>query len=258
LEHSHILGDTIEKIAFEKSGIIKKNVPVYIGDLPISAVKKIESICDERESNLVQIKESIENLSNGVRLKINENNLDIVSTGLTGDHQIKNAALAIKTISEIIKIDNLKNIYKGLDNIVSNTGIQGRYEKTGRYNNVILDAAHNLEGIEIFLAEFKKELKNYNKCTLIFGAMRDKEISEMLKMLNLVFSQIFVTSSNYERAATSLEIKQIADSIDMDVKIEDSPEDLIEQYKNKRHECLVVLGSIYLLGEIKQKISNKI
>ncbi|MCB9218889.1 MAG: bifunctional folylpolyglutamate synthase/dihydrofolate synthase [Ignavibacteriales bacterium] len=255
LEHSHILGDTLEKIASEKAGIIKKEVPTFIGNLPSDADKKIEEICLERNSKLYRFNGFTKITEDQIQIKLSKGEFSYSKTGLIGKHQLSNSALAIKTIDSIFDIYDYKYFTKGIDNVIFNTGIQGRYEKYGKNSNIIFDAAHNVEGIDIFLQEFINEYLTYSKRTLIFGAMKDKSINEMLIKLNPFFHEIFVTSSNYERAANPDEIKSIAENNQIDVIIETEPVNLIKRFERQdQNECLVVLGSIYLLGQIKQKM----
>lgn len=213
LEHTHILGSKLKEIAYEKAGIIKKEIPVFVSDLPDEAMNKIQDICVERNSKLYKINNFVNFSSKKISLKINEENQIFEKVGLRGEHQLKNAALAILTLNKALNITDRKIIQKGLDNVIVNTGIQGRYERFGDKGNVIFDSAHNLEGLNIFLDEFKNEYHKYKRCSLIFGVMKDKKIEEMLKSANLYFSDIFVTSTNYERAASAEEIKFIADNI---------------------------------------------
>jgi dihydrofolate synthase / folylpolyglutamate synthase len=256
LEHSHILGETLAEIAFEKAGIIKEQVPVLVGDLPLEALQRIEKVAGEKKTEIIRSNDFISFYKNILQIKLGSNDYEFPGVGLKGKYQFKNAGLAIKTVETVLGSIDSKIIQKGLDSIIANTGIQGRYERYGSEQNIIFDAAHNIEGIEMFLDEFNSEYQNYKNCSLIFGAMRDKKIDEMLFLLKPYFNQIYVTSTAYERSATAEEIKHISDENNIDVIVIDKPEDIISSYeKNKSDECLVILGSIYLIGEIKKKIS---
>jgi dihydrofolate synthase/folylpolyglutamate synthase len=258
LEHSHILGNTLEKIAYEKGCIIKKGIPTFIGELPVEAENKIETIAKERASELFKLTDSLEVKHHNFDLKLNNDNIEITHSGLKGEHQLKNGALAIKVINNIFNFNDYKLFQTGLDNVVKNSGIQGRYEKIGSNNNIIFDAAHNSEGIEIFLKEFKKEFPNYLSNQIIFGAMNDKNISEMLSLIQPYFQKIHVTSTNYERAATADEIRIIAEKTNINVSIINEPEKLVKHFLfNNLDEVLVVIGSIYLMGDIKRKLGEE-
>ena len=138
--------------------------------------------------------------------------------------------------------------------------MQGRFQKISESPKVIFDAAHNLEGVKVFIKLFKKEFKNYKTCTLIYGALNDKNNKQMLTLLQSYFIKVYVTSINNERSETTKNLISITKSLKMDASKTNYPEKIISAFiKNKnrnQQNCLVVLGSIYLLGEIKIKLSK--
>ncbi len=88
--------------------------------------------------------------------------------------------------------------------------------------------------------------------------MRDKAVSEMLQMISGAFDEIKVTGIQNERACTSGELKQKAEELKIPVLIENDPVEYVKQFTSKPVDnCLVVLGSMYLLGEIKSSFLNK-
>ncbi|MCP5061469.1 MAG: bifunctional folylpolyglutamate synthase/dihydrofolate synthase [Ignavibacteriae bacterium] len=255
LEHSRILGDTLEKIAREKAGIIKNNIPVYIGLLPLEAEKVFLDTSVEKDCKLFRLTNYIDEFRNHLVLSSNQKKYNLYNAGLIGKHQLHNAALAILVLQETLKLKNDKLILKGLKNVVQNTNVQGRYERYNLKPSVIFDAAHNMEGVEVFLNQFKKEFQKYDKTILIYGAMQDKNNDTMLLLLSKYFTQIFITSTNYERAATVDELKNIAKLSNIEVQELTDPNIYIEQFiKTISNDCLLVLGSIYLLGDIKNKL----
>ena len=259
LEHSRILGETLEKIALEKAGIIKDNVPVFIGKLPEEAKTAIKKIAIEKGCNFYQVENEITEYNSFIKIRLGEDNqITLYKTGLEGKHQLLNAALAIITLKKTLDISDNKLIIKGVDNIISNTFLQGRYERYNKYPSVIFDAAHNPEGINAFIQQFKTEYKRYNKTILIYGAMQDKSTAEMLLSLKHFFQKIFVTSTNYEKAASINELKEIADKNKIEVEELHEPVKKLQEFlRIKTNDCLVVLGSIYLLGDIKNKLQQK-
>ena len=87
--------------------------------------------------------------------------------------------------------------------------------------------------------------------------MRDKAIGEMLEMFPKSFDQIFITKINYERAAGLEEISKECDRLNISYSSVQEPAELVRKFKNRsKDECLVVLGSMYLLGEIKAAFST--
>jgi len=259
LEHTNILGETLEKIAFEKAGIIKKYVPVYTGILPPEAKSIIQDKCIELNSPLNCLQDYIIKRGSSIELYTEEIELDDFTMPLKGDYQKLNAALAGLVISRTFQSDDFAHIEKGIRNVFENTGIQGRYEFYNQRPDIIFDSAHNEDGIKNFISEFRKDSKHYSKKVLLFGAMRDKNISSMLKELNNYFDEIFVTEIDYERAAKIEEIKNIAAGINVNVLAAKNYIEFIDAFmNNSTGDCLVVLGSMYLIGSIKAQIQNKI
>jgi dihydrofolate synthase / folylpolyglutamate synthase len=258
LEHTKILGNTIEKIAAEKAGIIKKGIPVFIGKLPHKAIETIEKKCFESHSELFKISDYINDENGSLELYTDELELDEWTIPLRGDYQKYNAALAALVISKLLDESNSNVIERGIRNIVKNTGIQGRYEIFNEHPDIIFDSAHNPEGIRNFLSEFKKDIKNYTRKKVLFGVMKDKSVEEMLSMLWEYFDEIHITSIEYERACTINELNKVADKMHLNVIIEPNPNDFINKFLQKDEKSvLVVLGSMYMLGEIKSHLVNK-
>jgi dihydrofolate synthase/folylpolyglutamate synthase len=258
LEHTNILGDSIEKIAFEKAGIIKPKKPVFVGLLPEGALEVIRTNTDRNESQLFSLNDFIDFVKDHLSVHLRKKVYKIYKTGLDGYHQLVNSALAIKMLDELLKISDASIITKGLLNVVSNSGIQCRYEIFSEAPKIILDAAHNQEGVEAFAKEFQKDSAYYNKRILIFGAMRDKNIHSMLMSLSPNFDEIYITQASYERAASISEIIELNKSNNFNLIPLPEPIPKIESFlKGNPKECLVILGSIYLLGEIKLKILEK-
>ncbi len=257
LEHTNILGDTIKKIAGEKAAIIKDKVNVFTGSLPEEAMKVIESKCAETNSRLYKIKDYM-NIRNGEpELYTEELEIDDWSIPLKGNYQKFNAVLAALVVSKTLMLDNFHTINKGILNVVKNTRIQGRYEYYRRSPDIIFDSAHNPEGVENFLSEFAKDETLYGRKVLLFGAMKDKAIKEMLTLLKEYFDEIHVTSVEYERACGIEDLIKIAAEINIQVIHEKEPVDFINKFEDReKDDCLVVLGSIYLVGALKSLIKH--
>lgn len=255
LEHTNILGNSIEKIALEKAGIIKTGVPVFASKLSLEAYKTIKIETQKKNSNFFYLIDFLEDFSDYVKLNLNKDVYNIYSTQLRGRHQLYNAALAVFAVNKTLNINDYKIFNRGIDNIIVNTSIKGRYEVYSESPTVIFDSAHNLEGVQSFVNEFCKEYNKFENTYLIYGAMKDKSNEDMLLLLRKYFQKIYVTSINNERAASIEELRYIAEKINLKVNELINPFDFIINFKRqKKNNCLVVLGSMYLLGEIKSKL----
>ncbi len=256
-EHTNILGNSLKQIAYEKAGIIKANVPTFIGVMGNEAHEEIEKIAKERRSQLYKLENYIDVYEDSIFLKMNNSIFEINELPLKGRHQLYNAALAVLTVVNLFGEISSIEINKGLKNVVKNSGLSGRFEIFNNKPKVIFDAAHNEEGVKIFIDEFRKQEKNYKEKILIFGAMSDKNLLGMVDKLKDHFDRFCFTSIDYERAASIDTLIGIANKIGITAEELDDPAEFIANFIRKESEnCLCVLGSIYILGEIKDKLSK--
>ena len=257
LEHTNVLGNTIEQIASEKAAIIKDSVNVFTGVLKKEAEEIIEKKCNDSGSQLYSLKNFIINQEKDFQLSISDNFLLNIDPPLRGQYQKQNAALAALTVAKTFPETRKEKYLIGISNVLINTGIQGRYEYYNRKPDIIFDSAHNPEGVENFLSEFSKDSESYSKIILLFGAMRDKAIEDMLIMLSKHFNQIFIAKISYERAAEPEEIIKTCEKLNINYIIVPQPGKMVAEFKSQpKDECLVILGSMYLLGEIKLSLSS--
>ncbi len=223
LEHTKRLGTTIEEIAFEKSGIIKENIPTVTGADKF-ALPTIKRIAKGRNSKLIIAKPKKR------------------KTSLNGKYQEKNIGIVLKALKEL-KSFNLdkKLIAEGL----LEAYWPGRMEFIE--SNFLVDSAHNPAGAE----ELSKEIKRLKpkKVIMILGIMADKDIKKMAGFLEPVASEIILTQASIERAATVDELKKIINS--NKCKAMPDIKDALEYAKlNVTEKDLIVLtGSIYTISE---------
>jgi dihydrofolate synthase/folylpolyglutamate synthase len=255
LEHTNVLGDTIEKIAAEKAAIIKDNSKVFFGKLKEETANVIEQKCRETNSILYPLKDFLIESDDQIRLLLDKEKQLEMNSPLKGKYQKYNAALATLTVSKTFLFNDENKYLSGIAKVSKNTGLQGRYEYYHRNPTIIFDSAHNPESVENFLTEFAIEAKSFRKRTLLFGAMRDKAIGDMLKMLFEYFNEIMITEIQYERAAKVEEISDLCNQLNILITPVTEPARFVNRFTCRNEdECLVVLGSMYLLGEIKQQL----
>ncbi len=255
LEHTKILGDTLSKIAEEKAGIIKKKSKVVTGQLPEEAAAVIRKKCSRLEKRLFEIKNFIRFDEDDIIVAYNGNEIKISELTLYGNYQKLNAAIAVLTVMLIEKKFNKDAFVSGLKNVIKNTSLEGRYEFFNKKPDIIFDSAHNPDGVKKFLSEFCKHSKNYKKKYLLFSALNDKAYKIMLRDLRQEFDDIYLTKIHYERAATMEEMEKVCEALTFKINIISDSKDLINKIKNgDKHNCLVVIGSMYLLGEVKSDL----
>jgi len=257
LEHTKILGETIEKIAGEKAGIIKEDSKVVIGLLPKEAKAVIKDKCELINTKLFKVDNFIEKENDAINVTVNRNNLNINELPLKGDYQKINAAIAALTVMKILNAFNKQIFQRGLKNVVLNTSLSGRYDFFNKKPDIIFDSAHNPDGIFNFLSEFKKHSNGYKNKYLIFSALNDKAYKIMLRDLREEFEDIYLTQINYERAAKIDDLKKACKILSFNVHTINDCKTYINKIKNgNKNNCLVVIGSMYLLGQIKFELEN--
>ena len=175
MDHTYFLGDTIIKIAKEKGGIIKPNVPVVIGETT-------PNVSGEK-SEIKFIFEQIASKNKAPISFAEELEIAHYDSDLKGNYQKKN----IQTVVATLQVLNEKGwniseeaIVLGLQNTVLNTGINGRWQILGTDPKVICDTAHNKEGLLLVVEQLKSE--NYERLHIILGAVNDKDLDRSLSV----------------------------------------------------------------------------
>ncbi|MGW9687300.1 bifunctional folylpolyglutamate synthase/dihydrofolate synthase [Flagellimonas sp. 2504JD1-5] len=164
LDHTQILGDTLEKIALEKAGIIKKGIPVVVSETQPETEGIFKIIAAQKGSKIV--------FADQLPHKDYE-------TDLLGSYQKKNMRGVVATIDELKNFEVSEDaMVQGLRNCVKNTGILGRYQILGETPKIVCDTAHNKEGLQIVLKQIA-DLKP-KKVHFVIGFVNDKNLDEVL------------------------------------------------------------------------------
>jgi dihydrofolate synthase/folylpolyglutamate synthase len=165
MDHMQILGDTLEKIALEKAGIIKPNVPVVISERQPETETIFSLIAHQLKSEIVFAEDE---------------NIRDYQTDLLGDYQKRNVKGVIATITMLEGFEVPEEaIAKGLQRVVANTGLMGRWQVLQQSPLVVCDTAHNKEGLTYVLAQIAKQ--SYSKLHIVLGFVNDKDVQGVLK-----------------------------------------------------------------------------
>tara|TARA_R100001369_G_scaffold11429_1_gene24884 strand:+ start:6968 stop:8191 length:1224 start_codon:yes stop_codon:yes gene_type:complete len=167
LDHTDILGNTLEEIAAEKAGIIKLNTPVVIGEHQDETFPVFQKIAEKNSAKLILA--SLEDI--------------VLETDLKGDYQDKNSRTAYVATKELQSLGfniSSENIERGLLTVISNTGLQGRWQQLQLKPKVICDTAHNKEGLTYVMAQLKKE--SFKKLHIVLGFVSDKKLDTVLPL----------------------------------------------------------------------------
>lgn len=245
LDHTAVLGDTLQKIAAEKCGIIKGENTITTYNQPCGALSFIKEYAPKVKmpdiNELKIIKTSV--LGNEFIYK----NI-IYKTNLGGDFQIENALLAIETLKNCkLKIDD-ENIKAGLKNAF----IPARAEVVSLSPLTIIDGAHNPDGANALL----QILKEYSGCTAIVGVMKDKNYKAVLSKTLPFCKNVICVKPNVPRALSTEELSSIAQKYCDNVFTTDTLNAAITIAKAKG-QPIFVFGSLYLASEIRLLLKGK-
>lgn len=204
LEHKEYLGDSIELIAAEKAGIIKKGIPVYIGSKDTKARKVFNEKAKTTNSELILI-----NLKSIPRKPIIDDDLNmkfkikdfVFISPLAGEHQLQNIVIAYDVIKLIDGNIDEFTMMIGFKKVIENTGLFTRFHLVSKDPLIILDSGHNPEACECVVDTFNRSPYKSESLIVIFSAMADKDHHEMLKQLKQISNVIYITTPKTERAA---------------------------------------------------------
>ncbi len=180
LDHTQFLGDTFEKIAGEKAGIIKKEIPVVIGEFHEATFKVFQEKAKELAAPLELAEEVYQIEKHADKYGIFQNGqlvLGELSIPLYGDYQKKNIITAFTACRRAgLSFENIK---RGFEKVLGNTNFTGRWQILNQSPKVIADTAHNEAGLTLVMEQLAKE--NYNKLHIVMSVVDDKNLKEILK-----------------------------------------------------------------------------
>lgn len=269
-DHMNILGDTLSQIAFEKAGIIKENVPVILYPQSEEAERVIEKVCYEKKSKLIRVpsdcakfKECEDILISGRAKKVQNIivNTDLwtynIKLALLGKHQLLNCATVLYAVEELKKL-GVKINRDAVIEALSKVEWIGRFETLNIKPLVVIDGAHNIDGIKKLKESLETYLK-YNDIVLILGILADKQVEDMIKVIAPIAKKVICVTPHSERAELAEKLKKIVEKYNSNCEaIEDykSAYEVGISYCNKE-DLLLISGSLYMVGDMRKAIKNK-
>ncbi|MFH0926690.1 MAG: folylpolyglutamate synthase/dihydrofolate synthase family protein [bacterium] len=263
LEHEEFLGDSIEKIAQEKFGIIKVNSVLVSGIEQDVLIKRLKDVNKERGiSDYYQLGKDINYEKKRADkkgclfdLRIRGKEYNDLEMSLLGSYQIMNASLAVGAIQGLrckgVHIED-KDIYKGL----KTTFWSGRMHLISHEPDILLDGAHNVPGA-LKLSENLLKLFEGQKKIFILAIMRDKNIKGILDILLPLAEVVIFTKANINRSATPEELSHILkgslilNSQQTQYAIKETIVEAIDYARQlaKKNDLICITGSLFTVGE---------
>ncbi|QHI36682.1 Folylpolyglutamate synthase [Kordia antarctica] len=234
-DHVGFLGDTLPKIAFEKAGIIKKNIPVVIGEYHEETFPVFTERANEEQSELYLAEKTI---------------TEKYQIDLLGDYQQKNYKSAVQAV-RLLKGFHIeeKHIKNGLRNVVANTNLQGRWQILSKSPKAICDTAHNKEGLELTMQQLQKE--NFEQLHIVFGVVKDKDLVNVLPLMpkNAIY---YFCCPKIIRGLVASELQEKAAQHNLKGNVYDSVSEAYHTAKTNatNKDVIYIGGSTFVVAEI--------
>ena len=266
LEHAHILGNTLQKIAYEKGGIIKPNIPLITGVTSKEALQEIKSIAERNNASLIKVSKGQVEIhcsslqGSDVSMKTRGGYFKNLHIELPGIHQILNACMAVEAVLKAAELGRFliseKNIRDGLSHTYHYTGFYGRLSVVKRKPLMLMDVAHNPDAMAALVQSL--QMLGCNAVSAVFGVMRDKDCARISEALKPICKELIAVAPKTERAASTSDIVKIFHSHGIPAVEEHSVvSGLRRALKEPASAPILITGSHFVCGEAIAWINGK-
>ena len=235
MDHTQFLGDTLEKIALEKAGIIKPKIPVVISETQPETKMIFNLIAHQLKSNIVFA---------------DQERVSGFETDLLGEYQQKNIKGVVACIHQLKNFKVSKQaISKGLNKVVENTGLLGRWQVLQNNPLVVCDTAHNKEGLELILKQIKKQA--FTQLHIVLGFVKDKDVKSILALFPRDAKYYFVRPS-IPRGMDAVVLQELAKELGLNGVVCKSVKNGFKKaLKNANNNDMVYVGgSTFVVAEV--------
>ncbi|KEK26381.1 bifunctional folylpolyglutamate synthase/dihydrofolate synthase [Bacillus gaemokensis] len=259
-DHMHILGNTLGEIAYEKAGIIKSGVPVITGVQDQEALDVIQKVAKEKNANLYEL---------GKQFKVVHQcsdkdgeyfdfscpfaTFEEVCISMKGAHQVGNATLALMGVMYLRTYLSFLVEEEHIRTGLSEAYWIGRFERLQSNPDVIIDGAHNPEGITSLVKTVKAHYNDRNVIVL-FTALGDKQLNNMVGQLETIADEMIFTTFAFDRAISAKELAAYSRKKSKQI-FENWQEAIDTNMKNvKDNDVFIITGSLYFISEVRKYI----
>jgi dihydrofolate synthase / folylpolyglutamate synthase len=230
LDHQNILGQTIEEIAYEKGGIIKENTPVVVGPQIKESFSVLAKLAESRNARITK--------ANATKRKCE----------LLGNYQYNNIGTALNSIEKLVSF-NIKKLHieKGLQNVIKNTGIRGRWELLMNKPMVIAEIGHNEQAFEAISNQLKST--PFKKGIAVLSFSDDKDLSKIINKLPKTLTY-YLTESSSDRAMKCHKLKSYFSSHKTTCFTDYNEAYKTALEKSNEEDLIFIGGSAFLVGDI--------
>ncbi|CAG7840147.1 folylpolyglutamate synthase [Clostridium novyi B str. ATCC 27606] len=266
-DHMNILGNDLKEIAYEKAGIIKYKVPTVLYPQQENVEKVIEDVCKDKKAELIKVPgDCVEFLSCSDKI-LNEEEKRVqniivdtksqryyINLSLLGKHQLLNCATVIYAIEKLKELEVLvkdKSIIEGLLKVKW----MGRFEILNKKPLIVIDGAHNIDGIKKLKESINTYLE-YKNIILILGILADKQVENMVEAITPVAQKVICVTPNSERGEIATELMKVVKKYNKNCEVVESYKDAyrIALKYCEQDDLLLISGSLYMIGDMRKVI----
>ena len=259
LDHADYLGSDLEKIAWEKAGIIKEGAPVICGPMPVEAEAVIYKEAAEKKVPILGSEEAV--FFQVLETRRTDQLVDIEASGqgyrnvrlpLGGSYQLENCGIAVAALEDLSDIEGLRlQMKRGLEQVKW----PGRFQMLSMKPPMILDGAHNPNAAETLSITLKEVFPKFGN-GFVFGAMKDKDVTAILSALKPSIEKMFAITLPGERAMSAQEIADIGKTIEVNVEPIQSIQPALDWVEAEKKRLLCFTGSLLWAEELKKSGIN--
>ena len=259
-DHMNMLGNTLEKIALEKAGIIKQGVPVVVGEIIPETKSVFEQVAKEKNAGLTIASQKRQIVDwnwkhHELVVEVTEENKTDHRTyqlDLPGLYQTKNLITVLEVCSQLQHEGwNIPDasIHKGLQQVKKLTGLSGRWEIIHQYPLVVLDVAHNIDGMKLLIQQ--AEVTEHRLLHIIIGMVQDKEVENIFSILPKT-ARYYFTKAQIPRAISEDELAVHAANAGLEGESFSEVNVALDAALQQAHkdDLILVCGSVFLVGEV--------
>lgn len=260
LDHTNILGSTYEEIAFEKAGIIKQGVPIFTAAKQPESLKVIQEQAEAKQAPIFRLNQefsisSHHSIDKGevFSLVSHFQSLAELETSMLGKHQTENATLAVLTAQYLNETGSFVITEDAIRRGLITAYWPGRLEIISENPLIIIDGAHNDEGISALVQELTTRYAN-KSIHIIFAALKDKKLDQMIQQLDQVADKITFVSFDFPRAAEAMDLLRLSQS-EQKLAVDDWQTYIMEEIQTAdTNGLLLITGSLYFISEVKTNL----
>lgn len=256
-DHKDLLGDTLEKIAYEKGGIIKQGVPAVVSERQMTIDRVFERRCHEVNAPLVFASDhyTVARGLEGIDVRRDgQPYLAHVDLPLLGFYQYRNLAGVLATI-DILRSNGIAigdvALRTGLHRVIDNTHLKGRWQVLSERPLIVCDTGHNIDGIQQVVTQI--EAQSYNRLFVVFGMVRDKDVESVLTLLPRNAQYIFC-EAKLPRAMPAVDLLQKAVDAGLTGIVVHDVNDAIRMARSMAgvDDFIFIGGSTFVVAEIDE------